>query len=144
MGMANAAAGAAAGVAKAGGAAAAKTAAAGLDKLVEGLEKPFNTVAQDVVKKKEKELYNICVAYINSYRFEEPLNLTRGTIDGSGFKLVPGDAISKSLATISANALCDKLQPEVTAAIKEHLVTTGWEKAQKAYTAAYNGITAFI
>lgn len=149
MGAATAAAGAAAGVAKAGAAGAATAAAAGLDKLVDGLEKPFNTVAQDVVSKKEQELYNICVAYINGYKFLTPTALARGgAIDGSDFKKsyenYNGDAISKSLADNAGAALCDKLFPEVTAAIKGHLVTTGWDKAQKAYTTAYNAICSVM
>lgn len=120
------------------GAAGLGTAAAALETVTATLHEPFNTVAQDVVNKKGDQLYNTCVKYINDCKFANPLKLTRGTIDGSEYDKTDAKGISTALAEMAGRELCEKLQPDVTEAIKEHLVTTGWDQAQKKYMAAYD------
>lgn len=132
------------GAASAAGGAGILAMAQGLDALNNAVEAPFQTVAKDVLVAKKVELYNTCVAYINTFKFKDPVKISRGTIDGSGFAGVKGDAISSDLAELTADALYDKMVGDVTAAIKEHAVTKAWEAAQKAYTAAYEAMAKVI
>lgn len=118
----------------------------GLKGVTDKLDEPFQTVAKDVVAAKGPELYNICVAFINGFKFAEPIKIVRGDAPWSEaqYKNVPPDTISTTMMTLAAQPLCQQMCPTVKAAIKDHLVTTGWDKAWKAYDAAYKKIATVV
>jgi hypothetical protein len=115
-----------------------KALCSGLAALTEKLDEPFQDVAQDVLKDNKAKLYNVCVTYINAFKFKDPVLISKGSIDGGIYKNVKPDTISNAMITVAGNALCDVMQPEVQEAIKEHLVTKSWKAAQDAYTKAYD------
>lgn len=96
--------------------------------------------------KKRASLYNTCVGYINGFQFADPLMIVRGIPpwNEESYKKVKPDTISTTMMTLAQVPLCQLLMPEVKDAIKDHLVTTGWDKAWGLYDTAYKTVTKVI
>lgn len=123
-----------------------EAACSALNGVADGLETPFQTVAKDVMEKKRASLYNTCVGYINGFQFADPLTIVRGVPpwNEESYKKVKPDTISTTMMTLAQVPLCQLLMPEVKDAIKDHLVTTGWDKAWGLYDTAYKTVTKVI
>jgi hypothetical protein len=104
------------------------------------LEKPFLEVGQDVIEKRKEDLYNILLAYINSFKFADPLKICRGDAPWSKeqYEAVPGDLISKTLHEQSEEALIKELKDTVTDEVAKHTVTTTWKSAQEKFNKCYD------
>jgi len=96
------------------------TAADGMDKAVDAIEKPFTEVGRDIVKAKEKEIVDIFVKYINGFDFPNAFNLIRA--GGS-------DSISTTMTVAMVQPLAKQLLPIVQAEIDKHAVTKAWDLA---------------
>lgn len=118
--------------------------AQGLDGLGADLERPFQTVAQDVVTKKKDELYNIFVAYINGFVFTDPVKICRGDApwNAENYNKVAGDTISRTLCSLAQKDLCDKIKPVVQVAIQDHAVTSTWNGAMGKFNQVYDAIVS--
>merc|ERR1712085_105707 len=96
------------------------TAADGMDKAVDAIEKPFTEVGRDIVKAKETEIVAIFVKYINGYDFPNAFQLVRGA---------KTDAISTTMTVAMVQPLAKQLLPIVQAEIDKHAVTKAWDVA---------------
>lgn len=119
-------------------------AAQGLDAACDKLEEPWPKVAQDVVAKDQAKLYNICVTFINGYKFAEPAKIVRGSPPWNEYSKVPGDTISTTLGTLASAELVKQLYPAVQEALKEHAVTSGWKKAETMYNGTVDLATSVV
>jgi len=116
-----------------------------LDKAVSGVEKPFETVGQDVIAEKKAEIINAYVACINGFTFTEPVKIIRGDApwNAEQYAKVPGDAISNCLTSLAKADIIAKVTPVAEEAIKKHAVTSTWDGAIDKYNAAYDGISKY-
>jgi hypothetical protein len=103
--------------------------ATGLESAVGQVEKPFDTVAKDVITKNHAEMVKVYVDYINGYKFTNPTLLVRGAgppWTEDSYKAVASDAITKWLCEAAKAEIKAKLKPVAENAIKEHAVTQIW------------------
>jgi len=112
-----------------------KAAAEGLKKLIDAVDKPFQEVAAQVVTENKTDLYNICVKFINLYKFAEPHKLV-----ASEDKTV----ISNTLATLACADLAKDLKPKVEEAVKTKTVTKAWAAVEDGYNSCLELAKKFV
>merc|ERR1712224_918054 len=89
---------------------------------------------------RKDDLYSILLAYINSFKFAQPLIICRGEAPWGEqqYNAVKGDTISDTMHKLSEEALIKALKDTVTEEVKNHTVTTTWKSAQGKFNSCYD------